>query len=731
MRLGARRLVVGFLLLASAAAALAHVRLINSSNGNPLHWSSPSNVSIVINATGSDDITDGSHFTALRNAISAWNHSSGTTAHIVEDTSPAQEARTDWQATDIHLMFFDETNSSGYFPSGSGTVALTPVWFLSDGTITDADVLFDGSEFQFTTNGQVGRFDVQDVATHELGHFLGLDHSGWAGATMYPYVDPSVLLHRSLSLDDVHGARDMYPSQGFASIYGTVKRASNGTGVAGAHVFARNPSGRTVGGALCDGGGTFHLNGLDAGTFALFASPLDYPVSASNLVAGHTVQTDFSSGPLGSFAVSAGQALGVGDVFVGADVSLSLGRNNDVFPLRSVAGSTRTYSLSGSGLVNGSTLTASDPTLTVNPTGWFTTQVTFQVTTPAGSAPGHADLTAVDPFGATSILPAALEITPPDGTVLTVSPSSGNKNGGTPLTITGTNFASGARIVIGENIYPDGDPGGATVVSASTITLTTQATAPGTYDVVVIDATGVEARKVSGFTSNSIPTLHTVFPTAGASAGGTTVVIRGTDFSNDAVVKIDDVPQSHVTVADPTRIVLVTDPGIVGGPYVLEVDNPGGGSASSAFAYVAPLDPAVVSVSPASGKSDGGDTLTVHGSHFTGTTKVFFGVDADTGTGGIPGAVAFVNTSTLSVQTPAHAPGTINVMAADSGTGQAVVVQNAFAYSTSPGGGGGCRVVPVEGPPQAKEVAASTLWIALAMSFVWLKSRRRKHFTAA
>ena len=52
-------------------------------------------------------------------------------------------------------------------------------------------------------------------------------------------------------------------------------------------------------------------------------------------------------------------------------------------------------------------------------------------------------------------------------------------------------------------------------------------------------------------------------------------------------MRIDSVQQSNVTVADPTRIVVVTDPGIAGGPYLLEVENPGGAIASSAFAYTA------------------------------------------------------------------------------------------------------------------------------------------------
>jgi hypothetical protein len=723
MRSSTRKLALIAAGLVLSVGALAHVRLINSSNGNPLHWSTPWNVSIVINHTGSADIPDGSHFTALRNAISAWNHAGGTSAQIIEDTSPAQEARTDWSSSDIHLVYFDEVNSSGYFPNGSGTVALTPLWFLSDGTITDADVLFNGNVFQFTTSGQLGRFDVQDVATHELGHFLGLDHSGWAGASLYPYVDPGMLLHRSLSLDDVHGVRDMYPNQTFASLHGTIRRSSDNSSVSGAHVFARDANGRTVGGTLSMLGGAFALSGLDAGTYTLCASPLDFPVSSANLVGGHTVQTDFASTQLGSFTVGSGQWFGTGDLFVGSDVSISLGRNSDLFPVRCVAGSTRTYSLHGAGLLAGSTLTASDPALTVNPTGWFTTQVTFQVTTPAGAAPGHADLIAVNSSGDTSILPAALEITPPDPTVISVSPPSGNKNGGTPLSIAGTNFRSGARVVIGGNVYVDGDPSGATVVDATTITLTTAATSTGAHDVVVIDATGIETRKMNGFTADLIPSLQTVFPSAGSAAGGTTVVIRGADFSSSAVVRINSVQQSQVTVSDATRIVVQTDPGIVGGPYLLEVENPGGAVATSAFAYVGSPDPVILSVAPSSGKSDGGESVTVSGSNFTSTMQVLFGVDADTGIGGSASSVTFVDASTLHVITPGHGAGSVHVMARDASTGQAALGVNAFAYS-APSGGGGCSVVPVEGPPELKDVAANAGWMLIVFALVWTKSRR-------
>ena len=163
------------------AAVSAHVRLKNPVNGTYLRWDNPSDVTIVISAAGSDDIVDGSHTPAIQNAIAAWNEVDGTSAHLREIVSSSQRNRTDWESNDLHMILFDENNSSGFFPSGSATGAVTPIWFYSNGRISDADVLFNGGGHGFTTSSDAGRFDVQDIATHELGHLLGLDHSGWAG----------------------------------------------------------------------------------------------------------------------------------------------------------------------------------------------------------------------------------------------------------------------------------------------------------------------------------------------------------------------------------------------------------------------------------------------------------------------------------------------------------------------------------------------------------------------
>jgi hypothetical protein len=719
-------LALGLFGVALAGAAAAHVRLLSNSTGSGLKWSSPTHVSIVVQSDGSDDIGDGSHTAALRNAIAAWNGVANSKLRLVENTDPAERARTDWDANDIHLILFDEDDDSGYFPNGSGTVAITPVWFQSDGTIIDADVLFNGDGFSFTTDAQGGAFDVQDVATHELGHLLGFDHTGWAGATMYPYVSPFVVEHRSLSEDEVHALHHVYPVGGFASITGTVRRASDSTRVAGAHVVARDVNGRTRASALATGNGDFTLRGLTAGDWTLYATPLDYPVSAGNLSSGQTVQVDFQStlGPTLTTAPSG--SIDAGDLFVGPNAMLSLGRNNDRLPLRAIAGTTTAFFLRGSGLVSTSTLEASDPSIDVDVVSWMNALVAFDVTVPAGAARGHADLVVTNLAGDVTILPAALEITPPNPLVTSVSAPLGSDLGGTALVVEGSNFLAGARIVIGERIYGDGVD--ATVVDDSTITLTTQATAAGLYDVVVFVPSGEEGRLDDAFEFRPIPQVASVFPSVGCEVGGTEVVIGGASFVTGVAVRIDGVAQTNVVVDSSTRLRVITDPGVAGGPYLLEVENPGGEIATGVFTYSTTPDPAVIGLAPAIGSTSGGNTVTVSGANFDADTEVWFGADAATGAGGIAANVTVLDANTLFVLAPAHSEGDVDLVIRDASSGQALALAEAYSYrkpTASPGGA--CATTSAStpfDPRRASESLAPLVLAFAALALHWLRSRK-------
>ncbi|MDF1798388.1 MAG: IPT/TIG domain-containing protein [Planctomycetota bacterium] len=716
------KLRVALVVAVVGALAFAHVRLIHPSTGAELFWSNPSSISVVINEAGSDNLPDKSHMTALRNSIDEWNRTPGSSARLVENISPGQQARTDWASDSIHLLYFDEDNSSGYFPSGSGTVAITPIWFYAGGSISDADVLFNGKNFNFTTSGQAGRFDVQDIATHELGHLLGLDHSGVAGASMYPYVDTSVVLHRSLAGDDIGGMREVYPDGSFGRLTGTVRRADNST-VAGAWVSARDSDGRIVGGGLANNLGLYTIEGLDPGDYTLYARPLDQPVSSANLTSGHVVVTDFGATHLpGVYTVAAGQTKGVSDLIVGPDATMSLGRSSDNFPLRVVQGQTTNLTIHGAGLNPGSVLTCSDPSVTVSAISWHGSLVTLSVSVPAGEPRGHLDLEVSGPFGERSILPGGLEVTPPDPVVLTVSPSAGSDSGGTSMVIKGNHFEPGARVVIGDRIYTDGEPGGCQVVDPTTILLSTGATVPGVHDVVVIDQSGVEGRQSSAFTSAAIPTIDTVFPLAGNRLGGTEMVLRGDNFATGLEVRIDGISQGAVTRDSGERVVVTTNGGLEGGPYLLELENPGGGVATSAFAYVRPADPVVTGLQPSEGVP--GDVVTLSGANFSPQTQVLFGADPDTGIGGVAAdSIEFLGPGTLEVTLPAGLAGDQSVLVRRADTGQADVLEAGISYPTSSDSGGACTAsVGLERGPW--EALRGSAWMLVLGILVWMRSRR-------
>ncbi len=716
--------------LCLATGVVAHVRLQNPSNGNPLFWPAPGAISIVINSTGSADIPDGSHETSIRSAIRSWNDVTGTTMNLVEDASPASQARTDWPSTGIHLVMFDESNTSGFFPGGSGIVAITPVWFFSGGSISDADILFNGSQFSFSTDAASSSMDVEDVVAHELGHLLGLDHSGHGGATMYPFVSGSVTAHRSLSLDEVGGMRDAYPSGSFSSLTGNVQRLSNNSAVVGAWVVARDANGRTMGADLSDASGAFAIVGLDAGAYTVYASPLDAPVSAGNLTAGHTIQTDFEPAFFAPVVLGAASTAALGTLFVDADVALNLGGTGEALPLSAIADSVaRSFVLRGASLTAGSSLAVSDPALTVSPTLWLGTQVQFLLTVPAGSAPGHVDVEVTNAGGDVAVLPAGIEIVPPKPVVSNVSPQVGQSGGGTAVTITGSGFRAGLRVVLGDQIYVDGDVGGATVADSGTITLTTAATIQGTHDVVVVDATGVEGRQAGAFTMDLLPVLSNVFPTVGASVGGTEVVLSGMNFQSGIQVRIDGVDQPQVVFESSGVVRIQTTSGTPGGPYVLEVENPSGALAQAAFAYVAQADPDVLLVDPAVGSAVGGETIEIQGSGFTASTAIEFDADPETGLGGVPAAsVAFVDANTLEVVTPAHTGGTVPVLARNTSTGQATVMAAAFTFASADGGGGGggCSTRNPDEPVRARDLLLQSVWLGCLAAYLALRARRRR-----
>jgi hypothetical protein len=162
------------------------------------------------------------------------------------------------------------------------------------GTIIESDVFFNSIFlWSVSASGDPNRFDVRSVATHEIGHFLGLGHSAigetelradggrrvlGSGAVMFPIsLGRGVIADRTLQPDDIAGVSDLYPDGDFRDetgvISGRVRLGS--TPVKGAHVVAFNPQTGVLIGNFSVADSSFRIAGLSPGPYVIRVEPLD------------------------------------------------------------------------------------------------------------------------------------------------------------------------------------------------------------------------------------------------------------------------------------------------------------------------------------------------------------------------------------------------------------------------------------------------------------------------
>ena len=186
-------------------------------------WGS-SPVTIFVNPANVD-VTIAAAEAAVQAGLGVWNTQSGSSFRFqyggrVADTSTANDGR--------NVVLFRNA-------SDGSTIATTYSWF-SGNLLLDSDVIFWDGGFQFYTGssgcgGVSSSAYIEDIAAHELGHVLGLSHSTAADATMYPSYSYCSQSFRTLSPDDIAGAKYLYPaSTGSPNTAPTVSIASPANG---------------------------------------------------------------------------------------------------------------------------------------------------------------------------------------------------------------------------------------------------------------------------------------------------------------------------------------------------------------------------------------------------------------------------------------------------------------------------------------------------------------------
>lgn len=174
-------------------------------------WDSPPN--IIIDSRGNTSVTDGNGGTTrIRTAItssSAWNGAgSGTrlsatvgsiSGFTLGDGRPMLNLRDPIGACSGNCLA--ATFTGYYVRRSNGTYR-----------ITDADIVTNPA-LNFASAGEAcsgSEYFIEGVMVHEVGHLLGLGHSGTSGATMYPSVSACNNGPATIEADDRNGINDLY-----------------------------------------------------------------------------------------------------------------------------------------------------------------------------------------------------------------------------------------------------------------------------------------------------------------------------------------------------------------------------------------------------------------------------------------------------------------------------------------------------------------------------------------
>ena len=336
------------------------------------------------------------------------------------------------------------------------------------------------------------------------------------------------------------------------------------------------------------------------------------PATSFNVVSATSITAVIGTGTTGSVSVTTpgGTGTKTGFIWVAAPTISSFTPTSGV--------TTTTVTITGTNFVSPATVSfggiAGTSVTVVSPT-------TIRANVGAGGASGNV---VVNTPGGTATLAGFNWYPTLVPTMTSFTPMTGGA--GTVVVITGTNF-------IGATITRFG------LVNATSYTIDspTQITAvisPGGANGNAAVITPGGTAFLPGWVFINPPTITSFTPTS--SGNGLTVTLTGTNFTNASAVSFGGTAATSFTVVSATQITAVVGSGTSGN---VSVTTQGGTAIKAGFTWVDA--PTITSFTPQTAGKD--NTITITGTHFTGTTAVSFG-----GTAG--NTITVVNDNTITVK---------------------------------------------------------------------------------
>lgn len=203
------------------------------------------------------------------------------------------------------------------------------------------------------------------------------------------------------------------------------------------------------------------------------------------------------------------------------------------------------------------------------------------------------------------------------------------------------------------------------------------------FSILFVVAFSIAPRPAQGSNGNrwgqsSNLSISSVGPNSGPAAGGTTVTISGSGFSQSAAVAFAGTPATSVLFVSSTKLQVVTPAHASGTVSVTVTQSPHNQSATLAggFTYATSTTLSISGASPATGPTCGGTVVTIKGNGFQAGAAVKFGGSQST-------AVTVTSSTQINAMSPAGSSGTVSITVTDPNAVSASL-SSGFTYSSGP-----------------------------------------------
>lgn len=162
-------------------------------------------VSYVINPANPQNLRENFVTSVISTSAETWD--AATNKGLMNNTYTTDET------VAYGVQDFKNAIVFGDYPT-VGVIAVTTVWYNpATKAIVEFDMMFDTDWVWGDAMADSTKMDLENIATHELGHGVGLGdvyESACSGVTMYGYSDYGDIQKRTLEAPDIKGLQTLY-----------------------------------------------------------------------------------------------------------------------------------------------------------------------------------------------------------------------------------------------------------------------------------------------------------------------------------------------------------------------------------------------------------------------------------------------------------------------------------------------------------------------------------------